>query len=273
MKIGKLVKTHIKKIFQYCDTVDHNELEMLMDKKYSKSTFGINYPFCTESGLIPKKESRRYWTDLYFVRGKKVRVSSQWVIAHTNQFKEYLVNKGISDKTKLEDSTVSDDDTKHGQRVSTRVNSRYRGNAIGNAQNLLVRNILSNLGEESFNQEDWENTKNYFENKCAYCGSEEELVIEHAVPINKVSLGEHRLGNIIPSCKSCNSRKADKGYKEFLEGNRHRTRRIEEYMDSRNYVPLGENEQVAKILEMAYQEVAVVSKRYIEILNELFPNN
>ena len=92
------------------------------------------------------------------------------------------------------------------------------------------------------------------------------------MPINKVALGEHRLGNLVPSCKSCNSKKSDKDYKAFLEGNEYRIRRIEEYMDSRDYVPLGENEQVLKILEMAYQEVAIVSKRYISILNELFPN-
>jgi len=44
-------------------------------------------------------------------------------------------------------------------------------------------------------------------------------------------------------------------------------------MESRNYTPLGDNEQVAMILDMAYKEVATVSKRYIAILNELFPNN
>ncbi len=38
-------------------------------------------------------------------------------------------------------------------------------------------------------------------------------------------------------------------------------------MESRNYFPLGDNEQVAEILDMAYQEVAIVSKRYISILN------
>lgn len=98
-------------------------------------------------------------------------------------------------------------------------------------------------------------------------------MIEHAIPINKVSLGEHRLGNMVPSCKACNSRKADKDYRTFLEGDQERIERIEKYMDLKNYVPLGENEQVGKILEMAYQEVATVSNRYIEILNELFPNN
>lgn len=272
MKIGKLVKHHVKKIFQHCDTEEHGELERLMDKKYSKKTFGINYPFCTESDLIPKDDSKRYWTDLYLVRGKKVRVSSQWFIEHTEQFKKYLLNKGLIAQETIDELAEIDSDAIHTSINSTRINSRYRGNAIGNAQNLLVRNILSNLGAESFNKEDWDNTKTYFDNKCAYCGSEKELVIEHAVPINKASLGEHRLGNIVPSCKSCNSKKADKDYQTFLKGNEYRIRRIEEYMDSRNYIPLGENEQVAKILEMAYQEVAMVSKRYIEILNELFPS-
>ena len=272
MKIGQLVKHHVKKIFQYCDVEDHDELARLSDKMYSKNTFDINYSFCTETHLIPKDESNRYWTDLYVVRGKSVRVSSQWVVTHASHFSEYIVSKGISDRETIESLAEADNVTDRNSRTSTRVNSRYRGNAIGNAQNLLVRNILSNLGEESFNQEDWEKTKKHFDNKCVYCSSDAELVIEHAVPINKVSLGEHRLGNIVPSCKPCNSKKADKDYKTFLEGNEHQIRIIEEYMNSRDYVPLGENDQIAKILEMAYQEVAIVSKRYIEILNELFPN-
>lgn len=270
MKIGKLVKYHVKKIFQHCETVDHDEFRRLQDKRYSKNTFGINYPFCTESILIPKIESKRYWTDLYFVRGKTVRVSSQWVISNTTHFVEYLIGKNISNREEIENLTDIETVNTHSHRTNARLNSRYRGNAIGNSQNLLVRNILSNLGEESFNQEDWEETKGYFNNECAYCGAGGDLVIEHAIPINKVSLGEHRLGNMVPSCKVCNSKKADKDYKTFLGDNQSRIEKIEEYMDSRDYVPLGENEQVAKILEMAYEEVAFISKRYIEILNELF---
>jgi len=48
MTIGELVRAHIKKIFHYCDTVDHEELARLMDEAYSKKKFGIYYPFCTE---------------------------------------------------------------------------------------------------------------------------------------------------------------------------------------------------------------------------------
>ena len=38
--------------------------------------------------------------------------------------------------------------------------NRYKGNPIGNASNALVRNILSNLGNERFNSADWTETKN-----------------------------------------------------------------------------------------------------------------
>ena len=40
--------------------------------------------------------------------------------------------------------------------------------------------------------------------------------MEHAIPINKEVLGEHRLGNIVPSCKQCNSEKHKKSFEEFL---------------------------------------------------------
>ncbi|WOV90735.1 MAG: HNH endonuclease signature motif containing protein [Candidatus Zeuxoniibacter abyssi] len=97
--------------------------------------------------------------------------------------------------------------------------NRYKGNPIGNASNALVRNILSNLGNERFNSADWTETKKYFKNCCAYCGKEQnpkDLVMEHAIPINKEVLGEHRLGNIVPSCKQCNSEKHKKSFEEFL---------------------------------------------------------
>jgi len=270
MKIGKLVKAHIKKIFQFCEAEDHSELARLMDKDYSKNTFDVNFPFCTEVTFIPAEESKRYWTNRFLVQGKTVRVTSQWFDKNKKYFITYLLEKNIVTQESL-NNTENIEITSVTKPRKT--NSRYRGNAIGNAQNLLIRNILSNLGDESFTDKDWEETKQYFDNQCAYCGESGELVIEHAIPINKKSLGEHKLGNLVPSCKTCNSRKADKDYIEFLGENDEKIKKIQQYMDSRNYVPLDENEQVAMILELAYKEVAGVSERYIAILNELFPNN
>ena len=43
--------------------------------------------------------------------------------------------------------------------------------------------------------------------KCLCCGSENNLSIDHIIPINKG--GENKLGNLQTLCKSCNSKKSD----------------------------------------------------------------
>ena len=127
---------------------------------------------------------------------------------------------------------------------------------------------MSNLGEESFTSNDWEETKSFFDNRCAYCGSDDALVIEHAIPINKTKLGEHRLGNIEPSCNSCNKKKASLSYNQFLN-DENKIKKIEDYMKSKGYTPLMHNpkaEIIAELLEKAYLDTADVSKRYIQII-------
>lgn len=64
--------------------------------------------------------------------------------------------------------------------------------------------------------EEWENCKNYFNYRCAYCGL---LIEEHWVKFNKGWIlgdfhrdhvdheGANDLSNCVPACKSCNSRK------------------------------------------------------------------
>lgn len=46
-----------------------------------------------------------------------------------------------------------------------------------------------------------------FDHRCAYCGADGDLHIEHVVPISKG--GPHSIGNIIPACKDCNLSKRD----------------------------------------------------------------
>lgn len=275
MQISKLVKHHIQQILFHCDTVDHNELLLLLDRSYSKNMFGINYPFCKEITHIDPDQSRRYWTEVYIVRNKHVRITSQWYERSRPLFIHYLASKQIA--TKLDSSAAANygAQTTMTQRTPppSRRNSRYRGNAIGNAQNLFIRNILSNLGHESFSEQDWNATKAYFAERCAYCSDVTILVIDHAVPINKESLGEHRIGNLVPSCALCNSNKAGRDFRTFLEGNSTAIQRIEAYMESRNYVPLADNEQMKHILRLAHTEVAALAIRYITIINELFPQD
>lgn len=185
MKIGQLVKTYIGKVFRYCDEIDHEELARLMDKRYSKQTFDINYPFCAEVETVNlHKLQPRYWRDIHVVRGKTVRVCSQWVNPPTSKsrelFHQYLLSKKLAaneELTAIESVTPPTHRAITTEPAKRAARGRYRGNAIGNAQNLFVRNILSNIGRESFNENDWQEAKAYFLNKCAYCGAETALVI------------------------------------------------------------------------------------------------
>ena len=67
-------------------------------------------------------------------------------------------------------------------------------------------------------------------------------MIDHAIPINREYLGEHKLGNLVPACRDCNSRKAGNDYREFLFDETDRLERIEEHMHKNNYAPLRERD-------------------------------
>ncbi|EIU6778014.1 HNH endonuclease [Vibrio parahaemolyticus] len=273
MKIGKLVQALLPKILEYCEQRNHTEFERLCDADYSKRNFNLNFPFLIPISSLPSDLSKRYWTKVYLVRGQTVRACSQWFEKDAVYFVKYLKRIGINyEQSQLESELLESRTTLSHKLLAptARANSRYRGNAIGNAQNLLVRNILSNLGTEQFSEEDWQETKAYFMHECVYCGEAKNLEIDHAIPINRKYLGEHRLGNLVPSCKECNNAKSSKDYREFLGDDFERIKFIKEYMESRNYVPLEHNEQVSMILEMAYREVGNVAERYITMINELF---
>ena len=52
---------------------------------------------------------------------------------------------------------------------------------------------------------DWRRLCARYGNCCAYCGEPEKLTQDHIIPI--VRGGRHAIGNLLPACRSCNSRK------------------------------------------------------------------
>lgn len=55
--------------------------------------------------------------------------------------------------------------------------------------------------------------------KCIYCGTGEARTWDHLIPIVKASKPNgpgHQIGNLVPACKDCNSRKRNKDWREFL---------------------------------------------------------
>jgi 5-methylcytosine-specific restriction endonuclease McrA len=52
---------------------------------------------------------------------------------------------------------------------------------------------------------EWAEIKAVYSYRCAYCGQMKPLTQDHVIPISKG--GEHTASNIVPACRSCNSRK------------------------------------------------------------------
>jgi len=57
----------------------------------------------------------------------------------------------------------------------------------------------------SFTSVEWEQLKDTYKQRCAYCGKRTRLTMDHVVPLSKNGL--HGSSNIVPACKSCNSKK------------------------------------------------------------------
>ena len=69
----------------------------------------------------------------------------------------------------------------------------------------------------SFTPEQWKALKEGFNNRCAVCGEEKKLTVDHIIPIfkwkewareNHPDYGGNDIDNIQPLCISCNSRKS-----------------------------------------------------------------
>lgn len=61
---------------------------------------------------------------------------------------------------------------------------------------------------------EWEAIKQAYGFRCAYCGSSPQtLEQDHRVPL--AAGGQHVIENVIPACRSCNSRKGTKSEAEF----------------------------------------------------------
>jgi len=75
------------------------------------------------------------------------------------------------------------------------------------------RRELENGLDATLTSEQWQLAQSHFENKCAYCGGDEKMTMDHFVPVSKS--GELSVGNIIPCCGSCNYSKRDSDFSDW----------------------------------------------------------
>ena len=104
-------------------------------------------------------------------------------------------------------------------------------NTSSDAANTMIRAFLTKIGEDylgrSFNtgsgkgKETWRRIKEEtFNKQCAFCGLvSDNLTIEHFVMFNRDQCGLHHPGNVVPCCKSCNTRKKHSDTKKYFNWN------------------------------------------------------
>jgi hypothetical protein len=141
---------------------------------------------------------------------------------------------------------------------------------IGDVQNSLVRVILWKIGEAPASDTRLRAAKaaaiTYFGGRCAYCGERPPDDLDHAIPINRDHLGQHCIGNLIPSCKECNAKKGRWDFRAFLRDKpdgEQRIARILAYMAANGYTPLEDNPEFKALIETARADVAKVASRCI----------
>lgn len=92
----------------------------------------------------------------------------------------------------------------------------------------------------SLTNEEWEETKEHFSCRCAYCGEDDKLTYDHFYPFSKG--GDFSKGNILPCCHLCNSSKNDKDFREWYPKqsfyDEQREKRIIEYIESNRQMTL-----------------------------------
>jgi len=110
-------------------------------------------------------------------------------------------------------------------------NNHDKVNILTQGRRARKRELPSTLTTEQ-----WETIKQYFNDKCAYCGESKPLTVEHFVPVSK--LGELSTNNILPACSSCNSSKGAKDfrvwYPEFKHYSKLREQEILKYLNYKN---------------------------------------
>jgi 5-methylcytosine-specific restriction endonuclease McrA len=62
---------------------------------------------------------------------------------------------------------------------------------------------------------DWQQLLSVSKNSCFYCHrSDQKMTMDHVTPLSKG--GKHRIDNIVAACRSCNSRKQDMDFFDFI---------------------------------------------------------
>lgn len=86
LKIGELVQQVLKKLLVTKATEE--EIRLMQEAEYSKTTFGITYPLLVKSSQ--PFDRRRYYSEVIEIRGEQYHLCSQWFETPANNDRPYV---------------------------------------------------------------------------------------------------------------------------------------------------------------------------------------
>lgn len=144
----------------------------------------------------------------------------------------------------------------------------------GDAANAFVRVILSDAGTllGGLSEAEWQTTLEWFDGRCAYTdqvlgdGAAER---DHAIPLNRTHCGLHLFGNVVPTTKDANRRKAGNHYRQFLQDH-DRIERIDAFLRESEYreriAAFGNLQQYCEAQYRAIDTLCRVNRQYLSSL-------
>ncbi len=174
-------------------------------KRYKQSTNGkiVHRRGCERYSKTTKGKALKRKKDKKYKQSAKGRVSSR---------KYWKSNKGKAARRRANKKYQQTDKRKA---VLKRYTQTDKGKSTSRRSAHARRARILNVKCVPFTYSETLQKFDLFENACAYCGSTSNLTEDHFMPISKG--GPHRIENIIPACKSCNSSKRDIYPKSWFE--------------------------------------------------------
>ena len=172
---------------------------------------------CRRWTTTHKEEKRAYLAEYRRTHNKELR--AYWDKYYQEHRDELLAYQKAYRLKKLQNPTwVAKDRAKQRAFVETNAERckeyarKYRRTLKGKATTArrgAKRRAALDATECTLTADEWQSILERNKHKCYWCGKKsKKLTMDHVIPLSKG--GRHVKENIVPACRSCNSKKADK---------------------------------------------------------------